>query len=277
MEEIGMEIPESQKKKVLRIRKPNPPSAGSTRRLRSTAKSVSQEPGSSSYPDSTVTPASSSQLSEIPPDMAWPRCSKNAFGWTWFGWKKDGSVAELRDMTYEETVLRMVRLMNVAHENRWVDISLRNLTGDWMRRVEERFAGVNGLSTNPSVLQSYNSLNDPLPCVESFFKAYPLATEQLLSADDSGYFLAISQRRVWFKKDSLWAAADVEAVFDQDLERICILHRSVAVKGSIIKDEPIKDLLGNINSSLIQKVLQRNYGGDITTIPSINYLAPAPR
>ncbi|KAJ3916064.1 fatty acid synthase [Lentinula edodes] len=215
------------------------------------------------------------------------------FSKPWFGWKKDGSVAELRDMTYEETVLRMVRLMYVAHENRWVDISLRNLTGDWMRRIEERFAGVNGSGTKPSVLQSYNSLNDPLPCVETFFKAYPLASQQLLSADDSGYFLAISQRRgqkpvpfipvldasfeVWFKKDSLWAAEDVEAVFDQDPERVCILQGPVAVKHSVIKDEPIRDLLGNINSSLIQKVLQLRYDGDASTIPSIGYLAPPRR
>jgi len=33
------------------------------------------------------------------------------FSKPWFGWKKDGSVAELRDMTYEDSVLRMVRLM----------------------------------------------------------------------------------------------------------------------------------------------------------------------
>ena len=34
----------------------------------------------------------------------------------WFGWKKDGSVAiNISDMTYEETVLRMVRLMFVSH------------------------------------------------------------------------------------------------------------------------------------------------------------------
>ena len=37
--------------------------------------------------------------------------------------------------------LRMVRLMFVSHEKRWVDNSLRNLTGDWLRHVEERFAG----------------------------------------------------------------------------------------------------------------------------------------
>ena len=56
----------------------------------------------------------------------------------WFGWKKDGSIAiNLSDMTYEETVLRMVRLMFISHEKRWVDNSLRNLTGNWLRHVEE--------------------------------------------------------------------------------------------------------------------------------------------
>jgi fatty acid synthase subunit alpha, fungi type len=51
------------------------------------------------------------------------------FAKPWFGWKKsDGSVAtDLSDMTYEETVLRMVRLMFVSHETRWVDQSLRKL------------------------------------------------------------------------------------------------------------------------------------------------------
>jgi len=139
------------------------------------------------------------------------------FSKPWFGWKKDGSVAKvLGDMTYEETVLRMIRLMFVSHEKRWVDISLRNLTGDWLRRVEERFAGVNGAAAKPSVLQTFSSLDDPLPFVESFFKAYHLATEQLLAAEDTAYFLAISQRpgqkpvpfvpvldaqfEVWFKK-----------------------------------------------------------------------------
>jgi fatty acid synthase subunit beta len=139
------------------------------------------------------------------------------FAKPWFGWKKDGSVAiDLSDMTYEETVLRMVRLMFVSHEKRWVDNSLRNLTGDWLRRVEERFAGVNGEGVK-SLLQNFSSLNDPLPFVK-FFEAYPLAAEQLLAAEDTAYFLAISQLpgqkpvpfipvldasfEVWFKKVS---------------------------------------------------------------------------
>ncbi|GLB40343.1 putative protein with domain of unknown function (DUF1729) [Lyophyllum shimeji] len=215
------------------------------------------------------------------------------FAKPWFGWKKDGSVApELGDMTYEEVILRMIRLMFVAHEKRWVDRSLRNLTGDWLRRVEERFAGVNGTAAKPSVLQSYNSLDDPLPFVETFFKAYPLATEQLLASEDTAYFLAIAQRpgqkpvpfipvldanfEVWFKKDSLWAAEDIEAVFDQDPQRVCILQGPVAAKGAIVKDEPIKDLLGNINKTLIQRLLERKYDGDESAIPTIDYLAPQP-
>lgn len=138
------------------------------------------------------------------------------FSKPWFGWKKDDTVVEdLAEMTYEEVVLRMVRLMYVAHQERWVDISLRNLTGDWLRRVEERFAGVDN-GNKASILQSYSSLDKPHAFVEEFFNSYPLASEQLLATEDKAYFLAISQRpgqkpvpfipildatfEVWFKK-----------------------------------------------------------------------------
>lgn len=139
------------------------------------------------------------------------------FAKPWFGWKKDGSVAQdLGDMTYEEVTLRMVRLMFVSKESRWVDISLRNLTGDWLRRVEERFAGASGNGNKASILQSFTSLDDPLPFVEEFFAKYPESSVQLLASEDRAYFLTISQRpgqkpapfipildanfEVWFKK-----------------------------------------------------------------------------
>jgi fatty acid synthase subunit alpha, fungi type len=126
---------------------------------------------------------------------------------------------DLDDMTHEDVVLRMIRLMFVSYEKRWVDVSLRNLTGDWLRGVEERFAGVNGSRSKHSLLQSFSTLDNPLPFVDEFFKAYPLATEQLLASEDRAYFLAISQRpgqkpvpfipvldanfEVWFKKVTL--------------------------------------------------------------------------
>ncbi|KAG8961241.1 3-oxoacyl-[acyl-carrier-protein] synthase [Tulasnella sp. 425] len=107
------------------------------------------------------------------------------FSKPWFGWKKgDVVVADIDDMTYEEVALRMIRLMYVSHENRWVDISLRNLTGDWLRRVEERFAGVDGTKSKASVLQSYTSLDSPADVVKSFFETYPAAASQLVAYED---------------------------------------------------------------------------------------------
>ncbi|EGN98830.1 hypothetical protein SERLA73DRAFT_168429 [Serpula lacrymans var. lacrymans S7.3] len=217
----------------------------------------------------------------------------NDFAKPWFGWKKDGSVAkDLADMTYEEVALRMIRLMYVGHEQRWIDTSLRNLTGDWLRRVEERFAGVNGGGLKPSIIQSFVALDEPSAFIQQFFDKYSAAKEQLLAAEDRAYFLTISQRpgqkpapfipildasfEVWFKKDSLWAAEDIEAVFDQDPQRVCILQGPVAVKYAKVKDEPIKDLLGNINSSLIEKLLKRSYGGNKDDVPVVDYLSAKP-
>lgn len=68
------------------------------------------------------------------------------------------------------------------------------MTGDWLRRVEERFAGVNGGGQKASILQSYISLDKPGPFVEEFFKKYPLATEQLIASEDKVFFMTIAQR-----------------------------------------------------------------------------------
>jgi enoyl reductase-like protein len=85
--------------------------------------------------------------------------------------------------------------LNVCHhEDRWLDLSLPNLAGDWMRRIEERFAGVNGSGPKASKLQSYSSLDKPSTFVTSFFEKYPLATGQLLAHDNESYFLNIAQR-----------------------------------------------------------------------------------
>ncbi|KAL1671001.1 hypothetical protein EV122DRAFT_256786 [Schizophyllum commune] len=106
---------------------------------------------------------------------------------------------------------------------------------------------------------SYTRLDDPMPFVEEFFAVYPLAKEQLLATDDAAYFLAICRRptqkpmpfipvldnqfEFWFMKDSLWpaedvshrAAEDVDAAFDQEPQRVCILQGPVTVKWSKVK------------------------------------------
>lgn len=49
----------------------------------------------------------------------------------------------------------------------------------------------------------------------------------------------------------------------------------MAVKYATVKDEPIKDLLGNINSGLIQRLLERQYAGDASKVPTVDYLSQA--
>lgn len=113
---------------------------------------------------------------------------------TQFAAKADGTTCDLADMTYAEVNARLVRLMYVAHESRWIDPSLRNLVGDWIRRVEERLSNVNEGSVKVSALQSYAELNDPQAFLERFLGQYPAAKEQILASADVAYFLAITQR-----------------------------------------------------------------------------------
>ncbi|KAF8312438.1 fatty acid synthase, partial [Clavulina sp. PMI_390] len=215
-------------------------------------------------------------------DMVIERLNRD-FAKPWFGQKKDGTVVkDLGDMTYEETVIRLVRLMYVKHQSRWIDPSLRNLLGDWLRRVEERFAGVNG-KPKQSILQSYNALNDPEPFVTKFFETYPAACEQLLAAEDKKFFLLIAQRPGQKPapfipvldasfEDSLWAAEDIDAVFDQDPQRVAILQGPVAVKHARVANQPIKEMLGGVEQYVIKKLLETQYGGDESKVPTIDYI-----
>ena len=74
----------------------------------------------------------------------------------------------------------------------------------------------------------------------------------------------------------MWQAEDIDAVFDQEPQRVCILQGPVAVAHSKIKDEPIKDMFGKITKDLIKKLLDRYYDGNVSKIPSIDCLAPPP-
>src|SRR5688572_13004286 len=67
----------------------------------------------------------------------------------WFGQNKQGQAVDLEDMTYGEVVRRMVELLYVKDEARWIDPSFQKLTIDFIYRVEERFTTASG---QPSAL-----------------------------------------------------------------------------------------------------------------------------
>ncbi|KAF2147720.1 beta subunit of fatty acid synthase [Myriangium duriaei CBS 260.36] len=202
----------------------------------------------------------------------------------WFGRNSAGVSVDLEDMTYGEVVRRMVDLMYVKHESRWIDKSLGKLTGDFIRRVEERFTTTSG---KDSLVQNYAELDNPYPLVEKVLEAYPEATKQLINAQDVQHFILLCQRRgqkpvpfvpvlddtfeFFFKKDSLWQSEDLEAVVDQDVGRTCILQGPMAVKYSTKVDEPVKDILDGVHNKHIEYLVRDIYGGQEKNIPVVEY------
>ncbi|KAF9311477.1 3-oxoacyl-[acyl-carrier-protein] synthase [Podila horticola] len=206
----------------------------------------------------------------------------------WFGKKADGSIADLQDMTYEEVINRLIELLFIKHEERWIDHSHRNLLGDVLRRIEERFVGVE----KNSIVQTFSQIQVPFDFAQEFINTYPLTKTQLLTTEDVGYFLFLMQRRgqkpvpfipvldkdfeVWFKKDSLWQAEDLSAVVDQDVQRTCILQGPAAVRYATKVDEPVKDILDGIFHSHIASLKERYYNNDDASIPQVEYFGGKP-
>ena len=202
----------------------------------------------------------------------------------WFGTNAAGEVCDLEDMTYGEVVKRMVDLMYVKHESRWIDSSLERLTGDFIRRLEERFTTGSG---KPSLVQSYSELDEPYKVIDSVSETYPEAKSQLINAQDVQHFLLLCQRRgqkpvpfvpcldenfeFYFKKDSLWQSEDLEAVVDQDVGRTCILQGPTAAKYSTKIDEPIKDILDGVHNDHIKALTKDAYSAKESSIPELEY------
>ncbi|KAK5128278.1 hypothetical protein LTR85_002945 [Meristemomyces frigidus] len=202
----------------------------------------------------------------------------------WFGRNKAGESVDLEDMTYGDVMRRMVDLMYVKHEKRWIEKSLARLTGDFIRRVEERFMTGNGKG---SLIQNYAELDDPFTTVKKVLEVYPEADEQLINAQDCQHFLLLCQRRgqkpvpfvpclddtfeFFFKKDSLWQSEDLEAVIDQDVGRVAILQGPMAAKYSTKVDEPIKEILDGVHDGHIQFLTKDLYAGDEKKIPVVEY------
>jgi len=191
-------------------------------------------------------------------------------------------------MTYEEVVNRLIELLFIKHEERWIDHSHRNLLGDILRRIEERFVG----AEKNSIVQTYSQLDIPFEFSQQFLDTYPLTKTQLLTTEDVGYFLFLMNRRgqkpvpfipvldkdfeVWFKKDSLWQAEDLAAVVDQDVQRTCILQGPAAVRYATKVDEPVKDILDGIFHSHIASLKERYYNNNVADIPEVEYFGGKP-
>ncbi|ODV91402.1 hypothetical protein CANCADRAFT_32053 [Tortispora caseinolytica NRRL Y-17796] len=205
----------------------------------------------------------------------------------WFGCNSEGEACDLEDMTYAEVLKRLIELQYVVSEKRWIDVSLRNMTAEFIRRLEERFVGSSS-SGRPSIIQNNSQLDDPYSFIETVINAYPEAKDQLLTGQDREYFIILClnpmQKPVpfvpvlddnfefFFKKDSLWQSEDLAAVWGQDVQRTCILQGPVAARHTTKINQPIKEILGEIHESHIAYLKRDYYGGDSKAIPTIEYI-----
>ncbi|KAF4125253.1 hypothetical protein GMORB2_4093 [Geosmithia morbida] len=202
----------------------------------------------------------------------------------WFGCDRNGKTVDLEDMTYAEVVRRLVELLYVKHQSRWIDPSYTRLTGDFIHRVEERLTQTPG---KPSMLQSYADLEEPFEAVDRILAHYPESEEQIINAQDVQHFLLLCMRpgqkpvtfvpalddnfEFFFKKDSLWQSEDLDAVIDQDVGRTCVLQGPTAARFSTVLDEPIKSILDGIHETHIEYLTKDYYGGDASKIPTVEY------
>ncbi|KAJ2465117.1 fatty acid synthase alpha subunit Lsd1, partial [Coemansia sp. RSA 2337] len=206
----------------------------------------------------------------------------------WFGCKTDGRVVDLEEMTYAEVINRLVELMYVKHQQRWIHESYRQAVLDFVARAERRLAMyMPGMSILPELQYA-----PPVELAYSFTNRYTAAESQLLHSEDIQYFVGICKRRgqkpvpfivaldsdfsVSFSKDSIWQSDDLDAVIAQDPQRVVIPQGPVAARYSNIVNESVKDILDGIYYGHIAALLSRNYGGDAENVPIVELIGAQP-
>ncbi|KKK21818.1 hypothetical protein ARAM_004341 [Aspergillus rambellii] len=179
----------------------------------------------------------------------------------WFALTLSGEAVEIEDMSYKDVLRRLCQLMYVPHEARWIDLSYLHLVHGFLHLVQSRFGYGVYLSEDPVELQA------------TFDNAYAAQGDEVLHPEDVAHLLALFRRRgqkpvpfipkldvnfeTWFKKDSLWQSEDVEAVPNQDPQRVCIIHGPLAARHSTVCNEPVGHILDCIRDAHIEMLCQQ--------------------
>ncbi|KAI1179922.1 enoyl reductase domain of FAS1 [Nemania sp. FL0916] len=183
----------------------------------------------------------------------------------WFGKNAAGRPVDLEEMTYGEILTRLVELMYVKHQSRWVNPSYRQLVSDFAVRALERLGSD---AFDATWFQKPESL------VKEITEACPKINGQLIHPADVPFFVQSCKQRGrkpvnfvvaldddfehWFKKDSLWQSEDLDAVVDQDAQRVCILHSPVSVQYCTRDDQSSKEILDEIHGELVDMMELEN-------------------
>ncbi len=174
----------------------------------------------------------------------------------WFAVDAKGRIVRLEDMTYIEVLRRLYCLLYVRHQCRWIDPSYERLVQDYLKLVAER-ANCAALSCDRTSGDTFDAV------IHSFANSLGRTADAVLHPQDVAILFALFRRRgqkpvpfvpaldehfeTWFKKDCLWQAEDLDAVVDQDVQRVSIIHGPVAAQYSTTDDESAVEILDKIH------------------------------
>ncbi|KAJ2160105.1 fatty acid synthase alpha subunit Lsd1 [Coemansia sp. RSA 552] len=206
----------------------------------------------------------------------------------WFGKKRDGRVVDLEDMTYAEVIDRLVELVYVKHQQRWAHPSYFQLVLDFAERITRRMC--DEPSQYPFAAHLHRT--DPLELGACVIEEYPAAATQLVAPEDVQFFIQLCKRRgqkpvpfipvldgdfgTLLLKDTAGQSEDIDAVVDQDPQRVGIQQGPVAARYSTTVNEPVKNILDGVYHRHISALLERQYGGDESRVPVVEYIGAEP-
>ncbi|KAL2850268.1 acyl transferase domain-containing protein [Aspergillus pseudoustus] len=196
----------------------------------------------------------------------------------WFAVTGCGEAVEIEDMNYAQVLRRLCQLTYVQHLKRWIHPSYYILVHDFTSIAQARF----GSGFQPS--------DDPTEMQIAFNAAYGAKVDEILHPEDVDLVLALFRRpgqkpvpfiprldsrfETWFKKDSLWQSEDIDAVPDQDVQRICIIQGPVSARHSTACDEPAKLILDRICHHHLEMLRQHGGNGDDTMFSHTEQRSP---
>ncbi|KAJ1800929.1 fatty acid synthase alpha subunit Lsd1, partial [Coemansia sp. RSA 2399] len=200
----------------------------------------------------------------------------------WFG--QSEHPLELSEMTYIQVIDRLVELMHVAAEHRWIHATYRNFVAKFVRRTSMRLQNAEH-AFMPELKQGVvydDAVFDEIATVKL---AYPDAHTQLLASADIQYFASLCKRpgqkavpfvpfldadfADYLMRDTEWQCQDLASVYngsaglDDAAQRVLLNHGPVAARYSLVANEPVNDIMDRIYNGAVQLIIPELPATDI--------------
>ncbi|KAJ2820005.1 fatty acid synthase alpha subunit Lsd1, partial [Coemansia sp. 'formosensis'] len=210
----------------------------------------------------------------------------------WFGRKADGSVADLQDMTYAEVINRLVELLYVKHEQRWVNNSYRQFAAKFVDRTNMRLLSSERPFTPNIVVEDASMPLFDVVLDEAAYvlRAIPKASTLLVTSEDIQFF--VNMCRLWMTErrcplpfiacidadfadyllhDSWWQSENLATVVGQDAQRVLVRQGPVSVGYSTRANEPIKQILDSTYNGITEALASASTNVPIPVVEYVEY------